>query len=408
MNNRTQGMRRGLAAVAVAVTIAVGLGGCVLDAERREGGELVDEMTDAEFYALPDDLPAGSPGELIRSKTIDSAPAGTRAWRVIYHSTDMAGADIPVAGLVIVPDLPAAKEGRTVVSWAHPTTGSAQKCGPSLAVDPFELIEGMANLLAQGYAVVATDYQGMTIAGPSSYLLGVTEGNNVLDAVRAGRNLPEVSLSSHVLLWGHSQGGQAALFAAQQARAYAPELDVRAVAVAAPAASLTALLSDDIIDVSGVTIASLAIPAMIAAYRDTYDEAELWSILTPAGQAAAPKVQELCLLTDTAKIHEITGPLVGGFVTSDPSTTEPWKTILTENSAGGSPLGVPVYIAQGLDDELVIPTATADYVKTLCAAGEKVQFDEFTGVTHATVALTAIPSVLSFFSAAEKPSDCVG
>ena len=89
-------MRRGLAAVVVALSVAVGLTGCVLDAERREGGELVDEMTDAEFYALPADLPAGEPGELIRYKTIDSAPAGTRAWRVIYHSTDMAGADIPV------------------------------------------------------------------------------------------------------------------------------------------------------------------------------------------------------------------------------------------------------------------------------------------------------------------------
>jgi pimeloyl-ACP methyl ester carboxylesterase len=404
-------VRRRAAALALALAAVTALSGCVIEAERRAVFELSDQLTDAEFYTLPASIPAGEPGDLIRAKSIQSSPAGTRAWRVIYHSTDLAGNDIPVSGVVIVPDLPAPKDGRTVVSWAHPTTGSAQKCGPSLATSPFSLIEGMANLLAQGYAVVATDYQGMTIAGPSSYLLGVTEGNNVLDAVRAGRNLPDISLSSHVLLWGHSQGGQAALFAAQQARAYAPELDVRAVAVAAPAASLTALLSDDIIDVSGVTIASLAIPAMVAAYRDTYDETELWSILTPAGQAAAPKVQELCLLTDTAKIHEITGPLVGGFVASDPSTTEPWKTILTENSAGGQPLGMPVYIAQGLDDKLVIPEATAGYVKELCAAGESVQFDEFAGITHALVALTATPAVLSFFAAVEKgdaPSNCIG
>lgn len=400
-------MRRALAGVALALAVATALSGCVLEAERRTVFEFSDELTDAQFYTLPETLPAGEPGDLIRAKTIDSSPAGTRAWRVIYHSTDLAGTDIPVSGLVIVPDLPAPKEGRTVVSWAHPTTGSAQKCGPSLADDPFELIEGMANLLAAGYAVVATDYEGMSLAGPSSYLLGVTEGNNVLDAVRAGRNLPGVALSDRVLLWGHSQGGQAALFAAQQAEEYAPELHVEAVAVAAPAAVLTSLLSDDIIDVSGVTIASLAIPAMVAAYKGTYGEQALWSILTPAGQEAAPKVQQLCLLSDTKAIHDITGPLVGGFITSDPATTEPWKTILTENSAGGSPLGVPVYIAQGLDDRLVIPTATADYVKTLCAAGERVQFDEFTGVTHATVALTAIPSVLSFFAAAQKPSNCV-
>lgn len=400
-------MKRALAGVALALAVVTALSGCVLEAERRAAFEYSDNLTDAQFYTLPSSILPGKPGELIRAKTIESSPAGTRAWRVIYHSTDLAGNDIPVSGLVIVPDLPAPKEGRTVVSWAHPTTGSAQKCGPSVASKPFELIEGMGNLLAAGYAVVATDYQGMSLAGPSSYLLGVTEGNNVLDAVRAGQNLPDVKLSDKVLLWGHSQGGQAALFAAQQAKKYAPELEIDAVAVAAPAALLTTLLSDDIIDVSGVTIASLAIPAMIAAYKGTYDETQMWSILTPAGQTAAPKVQQLCLLTDTKAVHDITGPLVGGFVTSDPATTEPWKTILTENSAGGSPLGVPVYIAQGLDDTLVVPTATAGYVKSLCAAGEKVQFDEFSGVTHATVALTAIPAVLSFFAAAEKPSNCV-
>ena len=401
-------MRPALVGAALALAVATMLSGCVLEAERRTVFEYSDELTDVEFYTLPESIPAGEPGELIRAKTIDSSPAGTRAWRVIYHSTDLAGNDIPVSGLVIVPDLPAPKEGRTVVSWAHPTTGSAQKCGPSLADNPFDRIEGMANLLAAGYAVVATDYEGMSIAGPSSYLLGVTEGNNVLDAVRAGRNLPGVRLSGNVLLWGHSQGGQAALFAAQQARAYAPELTVEAVAVAAPAAFLTALLSDDIIDVSGVTIASLAIPAMVDAYKGRYDEKELWSILTPAGQEAAPKVQQLCLASDTKAIHEITGPLVGDFITSDPATTEPWKTILTENSAGGAPLGMPVYIAQGLADQLVVPAVTADYVKALCAAGERVQFDEFTGVTHSVVALTAIPSVLSFFAAAQKPSNCGG
>jgi len=395
---------------ALALVVAMLLSGCVLEAERRTVFEYSDQMTNAEFYTLPADLPAGEPGDLIRAKTIESAPAGTRAWRVLYHSTDLAGDDIAVSGVVIVPDLPAPKEGRTVVSWAHPTTGSAAACGPSLSLTPFSLIEGMANLLAQGYAIVATDYQGMSLPGPSSYLIGVTEGNNVLDAVRAGKNLPDISLGDKVLLWGHSQGGQAALFAAQQATSYAPELDVRAVAVAAPAASLTDLLSDDIIDVSGVTIASLAIPAMVEVYQHRYPDDDLWSILTPAGQKAAPQVEQLCLLTQTDEIHAITGPLVGGFVTSDPSTTEPWKTILTENSAGGSPLGIPVYIAQGLDDKLVIPTATADYVKGLCAAGEKVQFDEFAGITHALVALTAIPSVLSFFASVEKgdaPQNCV-
>lgn len=397
-------------AIALAVLVTALLSGCVtLDLERRGEFELSDQLTDAEFYTLPADLPAGEPGEIIRAKTIDSAPEGSKAWRVIYHSTDLAGNDIAVSGLVVVPDYPVPAGGRTVVSWAHPTTGSAQKCGPSLAADPFELIEGMDNLLLAGYAVVATDYQGMSLAGPSSYLLGVTEGNNVLDAVRAGRELQGSDLSNKVMLWGHSQGGQAALFAAQQAKAYAPELEVQAVAVAAPAATLTTLLSDDIGDVSGVTIASLAIPAMMAAYADRYTEEELTAILTPAALRAMPKVQELCLLSQNQQIHDITQPLIGGFVTADPATTEPWKTILTENSAGGAALGVPTLVAQGLDDKLVIPAATADYVRDACRRGESIQFNRLPGITHATVALASVPAVIAFFDAAAKgnaPSNC--
>jgi pimeloyl-ACP methyl ester carboxylesterase len=401
------------ASVSVMLSLAVvaGLSGCILDGERRDEAEVIDELTDAEFYTLPYDLPTGDPGEIIRSKPLLSAPAGSRAWRVLYHSTDLAGEDIAVSGIVVIPDLPAPLEGRTVVSWGHPTTGSAAKCGPSLAKDPFQLVEGLDNLLLAGYAVVATDYQGMSLPGASSYLLGVTEGNNVLDAARAGRNLEGADIGTDVLLWGHSQGGQAALFAAQQAAEYAPELTVRAIAVAAPAATLTTLMSDDIIDVSGVTIASYAIPAMMAAYADRYSQEEMAAILTPAALEATPTMAAMCLLTENDELHAIADPLIGGYVTSDPSTTEPWKTILTENSAGGSPLGVPVYVAQGLDDTLVIPTATADYVRDLCSAGESVQFEEFTGTTHGLIALTAVPSVLQFFAGAlagSAPSNCIG
>ena len=39
----------------------------------------------------------------------------------------------------------------------------------------------------------------------------------MLDAARAARQLPEVDAGTRLLLWGHSQGGQAALFLADQA-----------------------------------------------------------------------------------------------------------------------------------------------------------------------------------------------
>lgn len=393
-------MRRSWAAGVAALAVTALLTGCVLDLERRGEAELVDEYTDAEFYTLPTTLEPGEPGEIIRVKPISSAPVGSQAWRVIYHSRDMADNDIPVAGIVIIPDTPAPKDGRTVVSWAHPTTGSAQKCGPSLGSNPFELMEGMPELLLAGYAVTATDYQGMTVAGASSYLLGVTEGRNVLDAVRAAQNIEAAEIGDEYLLWGHSQGGQAALFAAQETQSYAPELTLKGVAVAAPAADLLVLMSDDIIDISGVTIASYAIPAFTAAYADRYSTDEMQAILTPAGLEATPTMAAMCLLSQNKEIHAIADPLVGGYVTSDPSTTEPWATLLKENSAGGAPIGVPIFVAQGLSDTLVLPPATQGYVTRLCAAGEAVTFEEYDGITHALIADIAVPKVLTFFGEA--------
>ena len=154
-------------------------------------------------------------------------PDGTNAWRVLYHSTDVTGADIIVSGVVIAPDDDAPAGSRTVVGWGHPTTGAAAKCAPSNGIDPFDLVEGMRALLAAGYVVSYADYPGLGVEGPNSYMIGTSEGNSVLDAVRAARNIPETAAGSDVLLWGHSQGGQAVLFAGQDAKTYAPELQVR-------------------------------------------------------------------------------------------------------------------------------------------------------------------------------------
>ena len=276
-----------------------------------------------------------------------------------------------MSATVIVPDLPAPSGGRIVVAWAHPTTGSAQQCAPSLGKNPFLYVEGMDQLLADGYAVVSTDYAGMGVAGESSYLIGVTESNSVLDSVRAARLLPDISLSDRVLLWGHSQGGQAALFAAQRARQYAPELTVEAVAVAAPAADLTQLISDDISDLSGVTISSYAFAAYGTVYADRYPVAQLQAILTPAGVAATPQMAALCLLSQNKEIHAIADPR-GRVRHERPRTTEPWKTLLTENSAGGESIGVPIFVGQGLADTLVVPATTESYVSA-SAAGEHVR-----------------------------------
>jgi hypothetical protein len=132
--------------VLAAVTL---LAACSGSADRRTD-ENDEHATQPDFFRLPSPCPAGAPGTLIRHERLLGAPNSAIAWRVMYHSRDVLGHDVGVTGIVVAPVGPAPKGGRAVVAWAHPTTGSVPKCGPSRATDPFILIEGLKDLLADG------------------------------------------------------------------------------------------------------------------------------------------------------------------------------------------------------------------------------------------------------------------
>lgn len=385
---------------AAAAALVALLAACTPVQEGRLQDDVLSEPAIAPFYRQPDPLPAGGPGEVIRWSPAAGAPTGAIAWRVLFHSTDLRGRPVVNSGLLVAPDSPAPAGGRIIVSWGHPTTGSAASCAPSRSVDPYDSVEGLTDFLDRGYAVVYTDYTGMGTSGPDSYLVGGTEGRNVLDAARAAREVLGRGASDRVVLWGHSQGGQAVLFAAQLAPEYAPELQVVAAAVAAPATDLAALLRDDIGDVSGVTIGAYAFQA----YASVYDE-PLTGILSPHAITALPAMNELCLLSQNAQLHTIAQPLVGRFLTSDPETTEPWAGLLTQNTPGGTPIGVPLFVAQGERDTLVRPSATEAFVGRVRGAGTTVTYDRIPGATHATVALRSLRSLFDWLHAVGASGD---
>ncbi|WP_397557661.1 alpha/beta fold hydrolase [Microbacterium alkaliflavum] len=376
-------------AVAGALVAAVAL---------RIAGDALERPGVDEFYAQPPDAADGDPGGLVKSEALLGAPLASSAWRIMYRSTTADGDPVVVTGTVVVPWGPTPPGGRTVVAWGHPTTGSARDCAPSYGFDPFVGIEGLRWLLLRGYAVVATDYTGMGTDGPDSYLVGGTAGANMLDAVRAARELLGAQASDRVILWGHSQGGQAALFAAERAADYAPELDIRAVAVAAPAADLLGLMSAHLDDISGVTIGSYAFQAFADTYGDSVPGVQLDSILTPEAIAILPEMNELCLLSNIDRLHEIGEPVVGRFTTSDPTTTPPWSELLAENSAGSVAFDAPLFVAQGLDDALVVPADTTGFVAHERAQGMSVRYDQIPFATHATVAYLALPGMLEWLS----------
>ncbi|TQJ29831.1 lipase family protein [Microbacterium sp. SLBN-146] len=385
-------MRNGHRIVAgfFAAALAI-IGGLVAVEGVRIAGDALERPGIDAFYEQPDGALDGAPGTIVKADQLLGAPLASRAWRIMYRTTDVHGEPVVSTGVLIVPLTPAPPGGRTVLSWAHPTTGAARQCAPSYGFDPFVGIEGLRSLLDRGYAVVATDYVGMGTEGPDSYLVGVTGGNAVLDAVRAAQAIPQSQASDRVVLWGHSQGGAAVLFAAQQATEYAPELQIEAVAAAAPAANLVDLMQAHLDDISGVTIGSYA----FTAFAEVYDE-PIADILTPEALEVVPKMNDICLLANIGELHAMGDALVGDFTVADPTTTEPWKSLLEQNSAGATAFDAPLFIAQGLDDELVVPADSKAFAEHEASLGMWVTYHEISFATHGTVAYLALPGLLQW------------
>jgi pimeloyl-ACP methyl ester carboxylesterase len=109
---------------------------------------------------------------------------------------------------------------------------------------------GLAVILA---VVSVRDYVGLGVDAPHPYLIGQPEGRSVLDAVRAAHQLDGVELEDRTVVWGHSQGGHAALWAGALAPTYAPDVNVIGVAALAPASDLLGLV-DNLATITGGTI----------------------------------------------------------------------------------------------------------------------------------------------------------
>lgn len=182
------------------------------------------------FYDWSQVIPA-KPGTLLRTEplpeTIGLSNAGRQS-RILYSSTSGFDSRTPivVSGALFVPKGTPPKGGWPVIAWAHGTVGLADICAPSWAGRSFRDTIYLNRWLAEGYAVVATDYQGLGVAGPHPLINIPAISYGVLDSIRAVVNgVP--GIANNAVIVGQSQGGAAAFGAAAYAPTYAPEIALK-------------------------------------------------------------------------------------------------------------------------------------------------------------------------------------
>ncbi|MFD4467250.1 lipase family protein [Rhodococcus sp. NPDC058505] len=361
--------------VAATLAFALAIGTAVLGHQMRTGTPTVDA-----FYTAPASVPA-EPGALLRVEPFTrDVPDDAIAWRILYTTTRDEGAPALASGIVMV-GRGAPAGPRPVIAWAHGTTGYGRQCAPSLVPAPFEsgALPAESALLDRGWALVATDYVGLGTEGSHPYLIGQGEARSVLDAVLAARQLDGVHLSDRTVVWGHSQGGHAALWTGILAPSYAPDAGVVAVAAMAPASDLVGLVGA----LPGITGGSLFASYVLAAYPAVYPDIDPDSYVRPAARTLLREMSTRCLSEPGVVASALTALSMSGdgpYLRQDP-TLGAFGRRLAENIPAG-PLSVPLLLAQGETDPLVTPAMQSGFVDAKRREGWEVDYRTYPDRDH--------------------------
>jgi pimeloyl-ACP methyl ester carboxylesterase len=336
------------------------------------------------FYDPPSDV-ACKPGELLRSEQLKDVilPAGVQGWRILYATTVDDSTPATAVATVFAPTDPPAGP-RPVIAWEHGTTGLLQKCMPSLLSFPSKGIPERDRIVKAGWVVVATDYSFAEKGGPHPYLVGEGEARAALDSVRAARQMTELTLDKRLVVWGHSQGGHAALWAGIVGPRYAPDLEIRGVVAIAPSANIKNILA------MNVEMDKLFGPYLAQSYSRFYPDITFEQAVRPEALDAARQIVNLCdfVPEDFQRIKALAATFDGPALAT--SSNKAFQARLEQNTAD-SPIQAPVVIAQGLSDNVVPPSATDAYVEERCAAGQRLEYWTFAGHDHIAIIQRGTP-----------------
>jgi alpha-beta hydrolase superfamily lysophospholipase len=323
------------------------------------------------FYASH--AAAGAPGTLLAVEDYErDIPTGAKAWRILFATTRIDDSPAVASAVVMAPM--GATGPLHAVTWAHGTNGTVRGCAPSI-VGPLRNVPAVDELLDQGWAFIAPDYVGLGTEGANAYLVGEDAARTVLDAVRAARQMGEIDILPQTVVWGHSQGGNSALWAG-----------MLGVAAQAPASDLPNLVKGTQEGLFGKIVSSF----LLRAYAETYPDVRIGDYVSGYRAWLVEDIARRCAvdaraLFSVAELALMPGPLID----RDLAPTALGARLQQNVPAG--PFDMPVFIAQGENDEIVLEPVQAGYARQLCGAGADLVYERYPGLSHLTLVAPASP-----------------
>jgi len=316
------------------------------------------------FYDTPHPLPAGKPGDLIRSEEFEQyeLPLSVDAVRILYHSRSATGDEVAASGVVLTPSgkTPPAG-GWPIIAWAHGAAGVARSCAPSLTRNlghgPF--LSMYVNL---GYAVVATDYAGLGTDFRNAFLDGPSNAADLIASIPAARAaVPQ--LGTRWIVMGEAEGSLAAVAVAEK------ENEIR------DPGYMGSIAISGLVDVREI-YGYAADPSMLAALaygiKTVYPPFHLSDMLTEKGLALYHDVEQTC--GDSGK--------TGGL--SSAETVKPgWqdngfvRQYFARNNPGQARSYGSMMVVSGDADPAIPPAMTSQAIARMCKQGDSVQWQRY-------------------------------
>lgn len=369
-----------------------------------------DALPRTAFYDPPAPLRWGPLGQLIRQQAVSVYQVRGKtvtATRIMYHSRTSTGRDIAATGVLLVPSGTPPASGWPVVVDAHGSSGIGRDCAPSLMRDLYHG-DQMLGFVDQGWAVIAPDYAGLGTTGRVEFLNTAAEGSDVIGALRAAQQTG-AGLSRRWVLWGHSQGGGAALSVAQR-QLLQPEPGYLGTVVTSPAADLVQAVSN----LAASPGLGGFLPLVVRGAAESDPRIKPGQLLTAQATQRLQVTWAGCLGVVIAVYSDLTGPsLVRPGYLDDPQ----FAGYLVRNSTGTQAVAGPVLLLQGDADAVIPVSATSRVASSLCHADVTVDYRTYPGLGHDTIPgqITgiddgAMPDILSWitdrFAGRSAPSTC--
>lgn len=368
------------------------------------------------FYTQPDidTLEKVAPGTVLRIRPIDAKAyfvlnIGGEAWQLMYRTTDHRQQPVAHITTVLVPRR-APASGRKLLAYQTAYDGLTLSCAPSYQMLTGSVLEQalITPALRKGWVVTVPDYEGPQ----SLWGVGVNAGQSVLDAIRATQAFAPAGLDgldTPVGVMGYSGGAIASGWAAELQGDYAPELAIKGVAVG----GLPVNVENVARRIDGTLLSGMYFAVATALSRG-YPEINVDSLMNERGKIMMERIGNTCA-----------GQFLSG--TLDPLALYPFrrmsryttvpqlldvpevKQVIAENTLGQRTPMAPMYIYQGMLDEL-IPIRDVDaVVKGYCDAGVPVRYKRLFN-EHILLAVTGFPDALKYIAARldgePAPSNC--